>query len=99
MAAHFELHIEQSPLLEASRREIGIVKGVQVHRWYMVEVAGRAVPHGDDGFREPRGSAARGGEDGVAVASAGDGACGAGVDGDSEPEARLDEYGAQEREV
>ena len=60
---------------------------------------GPRVPHGDDGFREPCGSAARGGEDGVAIASAGDGACGAGVDGDSESEARLDEYGAREREV
>jgi hypothetical protein len=27
MAAHFELYIEQNPLLEASRRKISIVKG------------------------------------------------------------------------
>lgn len=50
MAAHFELHIEQGPLLEASRREIGIVKGVQAYRWYTVEVAGRACHTGTTDF-------------------------------------------------
>lgn len=41
IAAHFELHIEQGPILEAEKRKIGIVKGVQAYRWYTVEVKGR----------------------------------------------------------
>jgi acetylornithine deacetylase/succinyl-diaminopimelate desuccinylase-like protein len=50
MAAHFELHIKQGPLLEASRRKIGIVKGVQAYRWYTVKVAGRACHTGTTDF-------------------------------------------------
>ena len=34
LAAHFELHIEQGPILEAEERTIGIVTGVQSIRWY-----------------------------------------------------------------
>ena len=41
MAAHFELHIEQGPLLEAEKQKIGVVHGVQAYRWFTVEVAGR----------------------------------------------------------
>lgn len=41
MAAHFELHIEQGPILEAEKRKVGIVKGVQAYRWYTIEVTGR----------------------------------------------------------
>ena len=41
MAAHFELHIEQGPILEAEKRKVGIVKGAQAYRWYTVEVKGR----------------------------------------------------------
>lgn len=44
LAAHFELHIEQGPILEAEKRKIGIVKGVQAYRWYTVEVKGRGQP-------------------------------------------------------
>ena len=50
MAAHFELHIEQGPPLEASRRKIGIVKGVQAYRWYTVEATGRARHTGTTDF-------------------------------------------------
>lgn len=35
MAAHFELHIEQGPILEAEKRKIGVVIGVQAYRWYV----------------------------------------------------------------
>lgn len=33
MAAHFELHVEQGPILEKESRTIGIVQGVQAYRW------------------------------------------------------------------
>ena len=41
MAAHFELHIEQGPILERNRQRIGVVQGVQAYRWYTIEVQGR----------------------------------------------------------
>lgn len=41
IAAHFELHIEQGPILEAERRKIGVVKGVQAYKWYTIDVRGR----------------------------------------------------------
>ncbi|QDS74068.1 hypothetical protein FKW77_009419 [Venturia effusa] len=40
IGAHFELHIEQGPQLEAEGRKIGVVKGVQAYKWYTVEVTG-----------------------------------------------------------
>jgi hydantoinase/carbamoylase family amidase len=42
MAAHFELHIEQGPILEAENRKVGIVKGAQAYRWFTVHVEGAA---------------------------------------------------------
>jgi hypothetical protein len=47
MTAHFELHIEQGPILESANQKIGVVQGVQAYRWYTVDVSGRgktAVP-------------------------------------------------------
>ncbi|KAI0112568.1 hypothetical protein GGR51DRAFT_46087 [Nemania sp. FL0031] len=41
MAAHFELHIEQGPILEAEKQKVGVVHGVQAYRWFTIEVAGR----------------------------------------------------------
>ncbi|KAF2116701.1 hypothetical protein BDV96DRAFT_611930 [Lophiotrema nucula] len=41
MAAHFELHIEQGPLLEMSNKKVGVVKGVQAYKWLTVKVKGR----------------------------------------------------------
>jgi len=40
LAAHFELHIEQGPILEAEGRSIGVVTGVQGMRWYEVTLQG-----------------------------------------------------------
>jgi N-carbamoyl-L-amino-acid hydrolase len=40
LAAFFELHIEQGPILEAESKTIGIVTGVQGMRWYEVTVTG-----------------------------------------------------------
>ncbi|KAI1823778.1 hypothetical protein F4861DRAFT_531352 [Xylaria intraflava] len=41
MAAHFELHIEQGPLLEAQKQKVGVVHGVQAYRWFTIDVTGR----------------------------------------------------------
>jgi len=40
LAAFFEVHIEQGPILEAENKTIGIVTGVQGMRWYEVTVSG-----------------------------------------------------------
>src|SRR5271155_2386687 len=45
-AAMFELHIEQGPILEAERRMIGVVQGVQGMRWYEVTVTGQEAHTG-----------------------------------------------------
>ncbi|KAK3934285.1 amidase [Diplogelasinospora grovesii] len=50
LAAHFELHIEQGPILEAEKQKIGVVKGVQAYRWYTVEVTGREAHTGTTPF-------------------------------------------------
>lgn len=50
MAAHFELHIEQGPILEAEERKIGIVQGVQAYRWFTVNVKGRDCHTGTTSF-------------------------------------------------
>ncbi len=41
IAAYFELHIEQGPILEVKDRVIGAVSGVQGMRWYEVTVKGK----------------------------------------------------------
>ncbi|KAK6454036.1 beta alanine synthase [Scheffersomyces xylosifermentans] len=40
--AHFEIHIEQGPVLEDEKKLIGIVTGVQSYAWYKVRVFGKA---------------------------------------------------------
>ena len=50
MAAHFELHIEQGPILEAEKRKVGIVKGVQAFKWFEVTVKGRDTHAGTTPF-------------------------------------------------
>ncbi|KAH8902525.1 amidase [Coniochaeta sp. PMI_546] len=50
IAAHFELHIEQGPILEAERRKIGVVKGVQAYKWYTIDVTGRDAHTGTTPF-------------------------------------------------
>ncbi|OAQ99400.1 hypothetical protein LLEC1_03120 [Akanthomyces lecanii] len=40
-AAHFELHIEQGPILEDEGRKIGVVQGVQAFKWFNITVRGR----------------------------------------------------------
>lgn len=41
IAAHFELHIEQGPILEDENEKIGVVTGAQAYNWYEIEVSGR----------------------------------------------------------
>ncbi|KAG2420993.1 hypothetical protein HFD88_000608 [Aspergillus terreus] len=41
LGAHFELHIEQGPMLAESGRALGIVQGAQGYRWLAVRVGGR----------------------------------------------------------
>lgn len=41
MAAHFELHIEQGPLLEMAKKKVGVVTGVQAYKWLTINVKGR----------------------------------------------------------
>ncbi len=43
---HFELHIEQGPILEREGKVIGVVTGAQGTRWYDAELRGRAAHAG-----------------------------------------------------
>ncbi len=46
ISAHFEVHIEQGPILEAEKKMIGVVEGVQAMRWFEVSVKGREAHTG-----------------------------------------------------
>lgn len=41
IGAHFELHIEQGPILEDEKQKIGVVRGGQAYSWYEIKVRGR----------------------------------------------------------
>ncbi|EKM51079.1 uncharacterized protein PHACADRAFT_151612 [Phanerochaete carnosa HHB-10118-sp] len=41
LSAHYEVHIEQGPVLEAENKPIGVVTGVQAISWFNVELRGR----------------------------------------------------------
>lgn len=41
LGAHFELHIEQGPVLERQGKKIGVVTGGQAYRWFTVTIRGR----------------------------------------------------------
>jgi N-carbamoyl-L-amino-acid hydrolase len=40
LGAHFELHIEQGPVLEDTHKTIGVVTGIQGMKWYEVTIVG-----------------------------------------------------------
>jgi hydantoinase/carbamoylase family amidase len=40
LEAHFELHIEQGPILEKEKRSVGVVTSVQGMKWFAVRVEG-----------------------------------------------------------
>ena len=46
VAAYFEAHIEQGPILEAADLPIGIVTGAQGQRWYEITVTGQEAHAG-----------------------------------------------------
>ena len=46
VAAYFEAHIEQGPILEAEAKTIGVVTGAQGQRWYEVTVTGQEAHAG-----------------------------------------------------
>jgi beta-ureidopropionase / N-carbamoyl-L-amino-acid hydrolase len=46
VAAYFEAHIEQGPILEANGNTIGVVTGAQGQRWYEVTVIGEEAHAG-----------------------------------------------------
>jgi acetylornithine deacetylase/succinyl-diaminopimelate desuccinylase-like protein len=50
IGAHFELHIEQGPILEASGGKIGAVEGVQAYKWFTISVKGRDSHTGTTDF-------------------------------------------------
>ncbi|SPO05639.1 related to beta-alanine synthase [Cephalotrichum gorgonifer] len=41
LGAHFELHIEQGPVLQENRKRIGVVQGAQAYRWFTFTVTGQ----------------------------------------------------------
>ena len=46
LSAFFELHIEQGPILERERTQIGVVTGVQGMRWYEATLTGQEAHTG-----------------------------------------------------
>ena len=46
MGAHFELHMEQGPILKMEKQKIGVVSSVQAYKWYTIEIEGRAAHTG-----------------------------------------------------
>ena len=46
VAAYFEAHIEQGPILEASGKPVGVVTGAQGQRWYEITVTGQEAHAG-----------------------------------------------------
>ncbi|SCU98139.1 LAMI_0F13212g1_1 [Lachancea mirantina] len=49
--AHFELHIEQGPILEDEKKEIGVVTGVQAYHWERCTVYGQGAHAGTTPWR------------------------------------------------
>ncbi|OCF40034.1 amidase [Kwoniella heveanensis CBS 569] len=41
LKAHFELHIEQGPILDTAAHPVAVVTGVQAFRWFEIKVKGR----------------------------------------------------------
>ncbi|KAI6717069.1 beta-alanine synthase [Diplocarpon mali] len=51
IGAHFELHIEQGPILEKSEGKIGAVEGVQAYKWFKITVEGADCHTGTTDFQ------------------------------------------------
>ena len=52
LAAHFELHIEQGPILERAKAKVGIVQGGQAYKWIQVTITGRECHTGSTPFED-----------------------------------------------
>ncbi|KPM42370.1 hypothetical protein AK830_g4215 [Neonectria ditissima] len=52
MGAHFELHIEQGPVLERAAKKIGVVQGVQAYKWFTIDIKGRDAHTGSTPFAD-----------------------------------------------
>ena len=52
LGAHFELHIEQGPVLESQGKTIGVVTGGQAYRWYSLSIRGREAHTGTTPFAD-----------------------------------------------
>ncbi|KAF5016771.1 hypothetical protein F66182_11435 [Fusarium sp. NRRL 66182] len=52
IGAHFELHIEQGPILERAHKRIGVVQGVQAYKWFTIDIAGRDAHTGSTPFAD-----------------------------------------------
>lgn len=50
IAAHFELHIEQGPILEQEKKKIGLVSGIQALKWTEMVILGKAQHSGTTPF-------------------------------------------------
>ena len=51
LGAHFELHIEQGPILEDGGKKIGVVQGSQAYKWLTFTVRGRDAHTGTTPLR------------------------------------------------
>ena len=54
LGAHFELHIEQGPILQETSRSIGVVQGAQGYRWLTFTVKGQDAHTGTTPFSARR---------------------------------------------
>jgi N-carbamoyl-L-amino-acid hydrolase len=54
VAAYFEAHIEQGPILEDQRKPVGVVTGAQGQRWYEITVTGQEAHAGPTPMRKRR---------------------------------------------
>jgi N-carbamoyl-L-amino-acid hydrolase len=54
VAAYFEAHIEQGPILEDQQKPVGIVTGAQGQRWYEITVTGQEAHAGPTPMRKRR---------------------------------------------
>ncbi|MEO8559313.1 MAG: Zn-dependent hydrolase, partial [Rhodospirillales bacterium] len=54
IAAFFETHIEQGPILEAEKKTIGVVAGAQGQRWYEITLIGQEAHAGPTPMKRRR---------------------------------------------
>ncbi|PWZ00541.1 amidase [Testicularia cyperi] len=50
LGAHFELHIEQGPILESTGKKVGVVQGGQAYKWFDINIRGRDCHTGSTPF-------------------------------------------------